>query len=41
VKVDIRPSKVTERQKRLWQYWWRRRIASVHEELESEAKSEK
>ncbi len=40
VKVDIRPGKVTERQKRLWQSWWRCLIASVREELDSEAKRE-
>jgi hypothetical protein len=39
VKVDISPGKVTERQKRLWESWWRLRIASVREEMENEEKS--
>ena len=41
VTVNIERRPISELQKRLWRAWWRRLIASVREELESETKSEK
>jgi len=39
--VNFQAVPATELQRRLWRAWWARLIASVREELESEAKGKR